>query len=386
MLLDVEDDEGEGLVSGGDPGSADASSDMLKFFRVVAQRPKSSKALRVVGAKRQLQDDDICIVFHESRMAADGSRTVSIEPQHHGPDPTVILSALASNIDALQEHFLVWTRERKSCFYLKGYPHDDLSVDMLGQFCERRAFPDSDKYVEVSKMHESIRYLDILRHDGLVLMQRVDDADESDDSTYWQMTQKGMARLSLVHKMMNHSKFFGMRSEVAIKDMSSWELCERLQCDGWIVRKAPAKKQRLAVSPYVGGDSPKHIYMISSSFKYAKEYMRCLIQGDEWLRDGRLKALHHFQHVRYYKRILDGKADGSVLMALMADEDEKGRPALVPDMDAAALEDQPKSPESREHRTRRRRLPLPAPPVETPVETPAVNRDPDRGPANEAMI
>lgn len=313
--------------------SGEASTNNV-FFRVIAPKAASAKVLKVIKPQqRQLHRHDICLTFHEHYQDADATM-VSIAPRSSGRQtPLALVSAAESNLELLGKELQVWSRAKGTNWLLPSSP--TLDNDCLEKIIQAGAFPNSEKFFGLPAHSDSeLSELQLLAAEGDLFQ-----LESRGDLTRWQMTEKGLANLSLVHRLVSPKLLFELRDNVPKTDWSSWELLKAMTDGGWMVKHAPSSREkRKALLPYQGGSDEKVYYLPGVNMRHAHSYCLCLFKREELDGDAGALQVFHLQKPKYYERILAGRSNGALpleniveagaLMCDMEDENQEPLPAI----------------------------------------------------------
>ena len=274
LRSDVEQmDDEQGLPSHSDGAGHVAAENGMIFFRVITVRPSRAKTVRVYcPQQRMFKRHDSCIVFHDSKrvgdeylVSVDAKSSQAASAAHHGGNLPTSLAAFSlseSNLDALREEMLVWSRNPKPEFFMKDLDLTAEQRHLVRELCQQGVFHGSQGQMKIMRMFAvRLDICDTLRSAGII-----DIVHENEESISWQLSSTIVPRLAMAHKMGMPRRFFELRPGIAITDMSTLELWETLKEEGWEVRRAPLKKvQKDALEPYRGGDAPRVLYLTSPS-------------------------------------------------------------------------------------------------------------------------
>ena len=122
-----------------------------------------------------------------------------------------------------------------------------------------------------------------------------------------------------------------------LNECSAWELLTLLGHQGWRLVKSPKKpKERKQLPPISASSLARDMasgqllwYLPSTATAQQWHYMRALVGAPRFFDSGSLQVLHHCQPKKYYVKVLEGKSDGQLPVAIMDAMPAEDRPLLL---------------------------------------------------------
>ena len=232
-----DDDSDVEMAVDGDCMQQSSSAGIL-YLRVVHPAPSRRKLLRPrAGAARNLQNGDMCVSVLSS-LVTDAAgpllRTLS------GSNATFILSDLPSNFTCLRERgFKAWSFSKESKYYLPGVAtDDDAAADAMAHLVAAGAWSsDTAAIVPASQAKVTMGMQRLLRH-GYV--QHLSDVR-------WCLTHEAQVNLSFAKRVSSPRLLCEARAEMAdlaIEDLTNYEIMLQLEEHGWTWSSLPKKQNR----------------------------------------------------------------------------------------------------------------------------------------------
>ena len=216
-------------------------------------------------------------------------------------------------LEQLESGLLSWSRCKENQIVVHGYGVCDCQ-DVLAKLTRAQAFANSPHaLVVVHHDNATLEALQRLSEQGLAHC-----TEQSHDVSRWTLSDKAMQAFDFAQMLRRPLSCFKPRSNLELVDSTPWELFLALQSNGWDMKRAPSKKDQLALQPYVVGED-KLWYRKSVSCKDPRSYMRCLVAADTLLENFGVRQIPHFQGDGYYKKLEKGKVDGIITVQAIED-------------------------------------------------------------------
>ena len=152
----------------------------------------------------------------------------------------------------------------------------------------------------------------------------------------WQLSHHAMSSICHIMHLSMLAPLCQPRSELALKDMTKFELLHVMKEKGWLAKAVPDKAKRGAVMPHQLTDDPDRslvLYMRPASVH--RSYLLALLSEDQ-LRALGVQEIVHFEDGAYYTHLLKTGRTDVKRRRLALEDDAEITPALVAIADAAA--------------------------------------------------
>ena len=266
-----------------------------RFFKVVSVTAPNLKTVR--SSRKRLARGDVVVTFHSCEHTEGRPALVDSSPTccSNAGDPIQVLSAVGLDAESLPK-LQRWKRKGECCFTLPhfGSPRADV---ILERFFDRQAI---EGKVSVLKEADEVerRILSDMMAEGWVC--RV-----GDDG--WRLSLSGVKQLRVSQLVDSPKSICDIPPELALEDMTSWQLLKKLQDLGWSWQKLHKHSE-----PYTLGGP---LIWYTSGITVRREYLLCLMQAPDILQppcpEAPAPLLHHGLTVPYYQKMLDKDFDGA---------------------------------------------------------------------------
>jgi hypothetical protein len=327
-----------GLALEDDVAHADESAEDIDFvrkvfLRVIHPRPGKMKTARLpLAAGRRLDGSHIAVTVHDDVRVSDNpdDPVISNDPKLFGGCAATMLQGLgscSSNTFMTRLHIwqmcggLQYTAKGIACAAGQGELRDAITF-----LIEAGAVPDGDKAVCVpAALLDICRELSIA---GLLQADAPGPVQACRDDCKFKLTEHGMLQVVTSVPLGQPRLACAVRTDLALEDMTNYEVAMVLQEGGWQWHPLPRTKiARLALVYAPGGE--KQWY--SAGPTLTKLYMMALLRAQSLFELGILSIPHWSSRpVEDYRRILKGQAPAVQLPALEADIAEDEAPGEVP--------------------------------------------------------
>ena len=304
----------------------------IVHFQVVHASPSNMHTVPMPrAAGTRLTKGQYAVSIHSLVEDGDGFRHIALEPVTQGQTSVAILSGLAAGrLDVLQETFTQFSLGPLS-YNIKGFKAQGCSCSAeVSQLVRCCAFPAGDGRCEVPLENGRVpRQWEELEAAGFIECV----SENEDNMKDYVFTEAGAAGIQAVVTLVEPKLVCQPRSDLALTDLSVYELIKKLEDSGWTWSCLPTKTQQKKELCY-SADSDKTWYF--GSGLPSPLYLQCLLRAEE-LRNLGVVSIPHYSSTpsTTYKRLLQGEAvvTGPVRpparLALLDDVDE-GRGSLEP--------------------------------------------------------
>ena len=274
-------------------------------FRIVQDNPSKKKTVRVPLAGGRKVRSGMIVTLHAdggpTHKRADGSIVVGLNAMASSDsDPHWVFEACA-DMESLQEHCVKWTSSSACYGIADGTPYDMRSEDVdpiINELMSCNAFHNSESRGLVAHPDQT-PVLERMAGHGLVSKSR------STQPT-WALTKKGCEQVRTYMQLEKPSKVFVVRRQLALNDLSEYELMILLKEDGWQWQQwlPPSQRPKRLMDKFVPYRldplEPKIWY---STAELRSPYMKVLLDAERLFTQG-LTEIPHGLHEDCYKRFL----------------------------------------------------------------------------------
>ena len=306
--IDAEIEAGDHVEHGGGHGGPDEKV----WFRVVLKNPKDKKTVQVApGAGSKILDGMAVSLHKPHRCHSDVGDTASVfcspDVTHEYADHQHFILRDFRGGDSI-EHVLQNTlkfKETKMCWTLDcigDLALDGSMDDNKDQVCKlvtsmvlQSAAYSNTESLGYSAQPPEVDVLRAMEHAGL--------ASRSEDrADRWFYTDSCKVHFRSVFELASPERVFAVRSHLALKDLTGFELMTTLGDRGWQWRAWVPKSQRRRNDPETYQPQRQHAPLIwYSNLKPSLPYMQTLLQCDELYGAGLPEIPHGCTDLQYQK-------------------------------------------------------------------------------------
>ena len=299
----------------------------IVHFQVVHASPGNMHTVPMPrAAGTRLTKGQYAVSIHSLVEDGDGFRHIALEPVRQGQTSVAILSGLAAGkLDVLQETFTQFSMGPLS-YNIKGFKAQGCSCSAeVSQLVRCSAFPASDGRCKVPFEDGRVpRQWEELEAAGFI--ESV--SEDEDNMKAYVFTEAGAAGIQAVVTLVEPKLVCQPRSDIALCDLSVYELMKKLEDSGWSWSCLPSKTQQKKELCY-SADRDK-TYFFGNGLP-SPLYLQCLLRAEE-LHDLGVLSIPHYSPTpsTTYRRLLQGEAIVTaplrppVRRALLQDVDEAG--------------------------------------------------------------
>ena len=124
----------------------------------------------------------------------------------------------------------------------------------------------------------------------------------SEDARGLQLTRAALQQMSVSQRVASPSVLGRLQEGMALADLSTFQLCQKLEGLGWVWQRARAGHRQ--PEPYSRG-SLRVWYTVGVQIH--REYLLCLAQSDQLFEQRAECGVAHLQNVKYYRLLLAGE-------------------------------------------------------------------------------
>ena len=290
-------------------GGNGLQSDTLQeriYFSVVKGAPSNWHTVPVSrAAATKLAHGAVAIALHRTMASSDVDNPIVCRRPQMTQAPVSILQGLRERpADVVRATLMKWESSPTFMYDIEDFVVPDLDQKIvqhvITSLVRARALPQSNCGYTTTSREEQY----VLQHLCMNGFATKEDQEGSEGADVFFLTKKALASLGYGTAMVNPTCALEPRANLAIKDMTNFELIVALGCAGFEWDLLPdGIESRRALCHAQGGE--RHWY--SAGPQVCSEYLQCLLQAEEIFQAGIHDAIPHFAAKHDYSKILRGE-------------------------------------------------------------------------------